>query len=82
MATPPSLGVPHIVVLVAPGRRWRTHRSQEDDHSPSATPVFAALGGTVNDELSGHAGVHGGHETLLDAVGVVDDLGQRRARRT
>merc|ERR1712194_785513 len=32
----------------------------------------------VNNELGGRAGVHGGHETLLDAVGVVDDLGQRR----
>jgi hypothetical protein len=80
MATQPSLVVPHIVVRFSPGHRCRTHRPQENDHSPSATPVLVALGGTVNNKLSRHAGVHCGHETLLDTIRVVDDLGQRRAK--
>ena len=62
----PSLGVPHIVVFVDPGRCCCTHRPQEDEHSPFTAPVFAALCRIVNDKLSGCAGVHGGHETLLD----------------
>ena len=45
--------------------------------SAATTPVLAAAGGTVDGELGGGHGMHGGHETLGDAEVVVDDLGQR-----
>ena len=35
-----------------------SYKSQEDKHPPTAALVLAALGGTTNDELAGHAGVH------------------------
>ena len=41
----------------------------------ATTPVL--LGGTVDGLLSGSDGVDGGHETLLEAELVVDDLGER-----
>ena len=43
--------------------------------STASTPVLASLGWTVDGELVDGHSVDGGHETLLDAPGVVEDLG-------
>ena len=48
-----------------------------DDVLGSTTATAPVLGGgTVNGLLGGGVGVDGGHETLNDAVVVVDDLGE------
>ena len=44
------------------------------DGRTSAAPVL--LGGAVDDHLGGRGGVDGGHEALLDAKVLVDDLGE------
>merc|ERR1711972_113825 len=43
----------------------------------TGAPVLATARGTIDAQLVGGHGVNGGHQTLLDAPLVIDNLGQR-----
>mmetsp|Transcript_37076 Transcript_37076/g.88729 ORF Transcript_37076/g.88729 Transcript_37076/m.88729 type:complete len:252 (-) Transcript_37076:451-1206(-) len=61
-------------------------RDEVGNSGTSTTPVLSSPGGSINNKLSGSGGMDGRHETLLDTVNLVDNLGERgqavgRARR-
>lgn len=53
----------------------RRGRNEIVQGTTTGTPVLAALGGSVHDELIGRTGVNGRHEAFDNAEFVVQDLG-------
>ncbi len=51
--------------------------SIRNKNSPSSTPVLSSTGRSINNKLSSSRSMNSSHESLLDSVGIINNLGQR-----